>query len=477
MLFGSFEFYIFFVTIFTCWLICPYRFRWVILLTASYIFYFSWKPWYCLVLFFCTLATWLIGKKLTTAKEDSAKKIFLMLAIAVNLIPLLFFKYFNFLSDSITTFLSLEQNNPIIPHLDILLPIGISFYSFQAISYCVDVYHKKIKPEYHLGHFALYLAFFPKLISGPIERGATLIPQLRQKYSFSSALFYSGIQLFFWGLFKKVVIADRLGMYVDMVFNQPHDYSGKTVILAAWLFALQIYCDFSAYTDMAIGCGRIFGIKLSKNFNFPYFSKSITEFWQRWHITLTSWFRDYVYIPLGGNRVKNGHFAINILAVFILSGLWHGAAWTFILWGALHGVFYLLEKISAPLREKLNTLPGSTGKIAAVLQIFVTFNLLSLAWIFFRAASIEDAFTILNNMFINFSLPVRMMSSQFSTMLTGIFALVFIALELLLYWNSKNNYRISNSIPSYIKLPAYVVGLLLISLFGVNSNEFIYFHF
>ena len=477
MLFGSFEFYIFFITIFSCWLICPYRFRWIVLLTASYIFYFFWKPWFCLVLLFCTLLTWVIAKKIATIEECTSKNLFLTTAIALNLTPLLFFKYFNFFNDSFTAAFIGEQRGPFIPHLDILLPIGISFYSFQAISYCVDVYNKEIEPEYNLGHFALYLAFFPKLISGPIERGGILLPQLRHEKPFSSRLFLSGIQLFFWGLFKKIVIADRLGMYVDMVFNNPQDYWGKTVILAAWLFALQIYCDFSAYTDMAIGCGRIFGIELSRNFNFPYFARSITDFWQRWHITLTSWFRDYVYIPLGGNRVSPWHFAINIMVIFALSGLWHGAAWTFIFWGGLHGLLYLAEKATSSGRNKLRRFLGINKRITATLQIIITFNLVSLTWIFFRADSIEDAFELIRNMFINFSLPIRTMSSQFSTVLTVSFAILFIVLELLLYWNAKTNFRISNGVPDLVKLPAYAAGLLLIALFGISNNEFIYFHF
>ncbi len=477
MLFGSLEFYIFILAVFSCWLLCPCRYRWIVLLTASYIFYFFWKPWYCLILFFCTLATWLAGNKIAALEGSHRKKSFLVLAIAVNLAPLLFFKYFNFFNDSFAAIFSLGKINYPIPHLDILLPIGISFYSFQAISYCVDIYQKKIKPECHAGHFALYLSFFPKLISGPIERGANLLPQLREGKPFSSSLFLSGVQLFFWGLFKKVVIADRLGMYVDMVFSHPQDYWGKTAILAAWFFALQIYCDFSAYTDMAIGCGRIFGIELSRNFNFPYLARSVTEFWQRWHITLTSWFRDYVYIPLGGNRVAVGRFAINIMAVFVLSGLWHGAAWTFIFWGGLHGFFYLIEKTTSSVRSRIRAFFCINDTIAAVFQVIITFNLVSLAWVFFRAASIEDAFCLISNMFVNFSLPIRMMASQFSTALTCGFALLFIALELLLYWNANNNFKISDAIPDLVKYPAYAAGLLLISLFGLSSNEFIYFHF
>lgn len=477
MLFGSIEFYIFFAAVFSCWLICPCRHRWMVLLASSYIFYFVWKPWYCLILFVCTLATWAVVNKIAELEGGKRKKRLLVVAIAVNLLPLLFYKYFNFFNESLAAVFSFTKISYPIPPLDILLPVGISFYSFQAISYCADVYKVRIEPERHFGHFALYLAFFPKLISGPIERGAKLLPQLRTTRPFESVLFLSGVQLFFWGVFKKIVIADRLDMYVDMVFSNPEDYWGKTVILAVWFFALQIYCDFSAYTDMAIGCGRIFGIELSRNFNFPYFARSVNEFWKCWHITLTSWFRDYVYIPLGGNRVASGLFTLNIMAVFLLSGLWHGAAWTFVLWGGLHGIFYLIEMSTSSARDWTRNFFGIRGKTAAVLQVLITFNLVSLAWIFFRAATVTDAFTIIGHMFVNISLPIRMLSSQFSTALTCGFAVLFIVLELLLYWDTNNDFRVSKAMPGFVKYPVYAVGLLVISLFGLNSNEFIYFHF
>ncbi len=344
MLFGTFEFYIFFTIVFSCWLFCPYHKRWIILLTASYVFYFFWKPWFCILLFVCTYGTWIVGIKIPWIKNKKRKRIWLVLAIAVNILPFLFFKYFNFFNNSLSAVLSSNGTHNPIPYLELLLPVGISFYSFQALSYCLDVYKGKIQPEIHFGHFALYLSFFPKLISGPIERGRDLLPQLQTGKPFSSKLFFAGVQLFFWGLFKKIVIADRLGMYVDMVYGHPQEYYGRTVILATWFFALQIYCDFSAYTDMAIGCGRIFGIKLSRNFYFPYFATSIVDFWKRWHITLTSWFRDYLYVPLGGNRRGDLRLSLNIMVVFLLSGLWHGAAWTFVFWGGLHGIFYLIGK-------------------------------------------------------------------------------------------------------------------------------------
>jgi D-alanyl-lipoteichoic acid acyltransferase DltB (MBOAT superfamily) len=400
-----------------------------------------------------------------------------LLAIGLNLLPLLFFKYFNFFNDSLSDLLTAGGIQNPIPHVDILLPVGISFYTFQAISYCVDVHNKRITPEAHLGRFALYLSFFPKLISGPIERGANLLPQLRNPAAFDSRLFLSGVQLFLWGMFKKVVIADRLGMYVDMVFSHPQDYYGQTAILAAWFFALQIYCDFSAYTDMAIGCGRVFGIELSKNFNFPYLATSIADFWRRWHITLTYWFRDYVYFPLGGNKVSRSRWAFNIMAVFLLSGLWHGANWTFIFWGTLHGLFYLTGKLTSPYRKTVRHFFGIRGRVETTWRVFFTFNLAALAWVFFRANSLPEAFTLIRHMFMNLSLPVQMMSSQFSTALATAFAVFFVISEFILYKINHTGCRYIDAIPSFLKYPAYAGGLLLIALFGLSSNAFIYFHY
>jgi len=423
------------------------------------------------------MVTWWGAIRLAGIEANNRRHAVLAVVVIANMMPLFFFKYFNFFNDSFRAIFNLSSFTFPIPHLDILLPVGISFYTFQSISYCVDVYKDRIVPERHVGFFALYMAFFPKLISGPIERGANLLPQLRTPRPFDSRLFVAGIQLFGWGLFKKLVIADRLGMYVDMVFNQPQIYWGKTVILAAWLFTLQIYCDFSAYMDMAIGCGRIFGIELSQNFNFPYLARSVADFWRRWHMTLTSWFRDYVYIPLGGKKVSTIRLHINIMIVFLLSGLWHGAAWTFVFWGVLHGLFYLVGKNTESYRFRLREFFGIRGNAAAILQIFITFNLVSLAWVFFRASRIEDAFCLISHMFINLSLPLHTLGSTFSTYLTFGFASIYIILELLHYWDAKHSYQCWRAIPSYVKLFLYVGGLLVITLFGISSKQFIYFYF
>jgi D-alanyl-lipoteichoic acid acyltransferase DltB (MBOAT superfamily) len=463
--------------VFIFWLAFPPKKRWIILLCSSYLFYFTWKPWYAIILLICSVATWWLGIRIAVSGVINDRKKYLAAALIINLGALFFYKYFNFFSETLRSVFSFSGLSYQIPYSNILLPLGISFYTLQALSYVIDVYKERINVEKHIGIFCLYLAFFPKLISGPIERAGNLLPQLNSRNRIDWDNINSGINLFIWCLFKKVVIADRLAMYVDMVFSQPHDYWGWTLIVAAWLFALQIYCDFSAYTDMAIGCGRIFGIELTQNFNFPYFARSIADFWRRWHISLTSWFRDYVYFPLGGNRVTKGQWAFNILIVFLLSGLWHGANWTFMFWGLLHGSFYLIGKITRSSREKLCESLSLKGNFLNFLQIIITFNLVSIAWVFFRAENINEALYIISNMFVNITWPLNMMASQFSTYLTFLLAILFIAMEIIRYIDIGLGYKYSRAIPPVFKYSAYVAVLIMISLLGVSSNKFIYFHF
>lgn len=477
MLFGSLEFYIFFAAVFGLWLCATAPFRWLVLLGASYVFYYAWNPGFVVLLLFCSLASWWLALRIEHQQQCKIRRRYFALAVLANLCPLLFFKYYAFFTDSLNS-VSLQAGfTPLFPHIDILLPIGISFFTLQAISYCADVYLGRMEAERRLGIFFLYLSFFPRLISGPIERGKHLLPQLREEKKFNGVLFWSGVQLFFWGLFKKLVLADRMGMYVDMVYARPADYWGQTIILAVLLYALQIYCDFSAYMNMAIGCGRVFGIELSRNFNFPYMARSIDDFWRRWHITLTAWFRDYVYIPLGGNRVAALRWATNIMIVFLVSGLWHGAAWTFVVWGGLHGFYYLFGRYTDPMRSRLRKQIGLRGVPLAVVQVIATFCLVAFAWIFFRAASLHDAWLIVTHMFANLSLAPRVLSSQFSTYLSWAAALLFVVMELVLYWKTLVVDRNFPVVPNFVKYPAYVAVLLATSLLGVSSTKFIYFHF
>lgn len=474
MIFNSLEFVLFFSAVIVCFLIVPARQRWLVLLASSYIYYASWRLYFPCLLMLCTLISYFSALKM----EGKHKHFFLIFAVCSNLGLLIYFKYFNFFNDSLgNLFSALGFSYPYGP-LNIILPLGISFYVFQAIAYNFDVYQKAHKAERHFGYFALSLAFFPKLIAGPIERAENLLPQIRQKLHFSVENASAGLHLIMWGVLKKVVVADRLAMYADMVFSQPHDFTGKTLILAAWLFTLQIYCDFSAYTDIALGCGKIFGINLTRNFNYPYFATSISDFWHRWHISLTSWFRDYLYIPLGGNRVTISHWCVNIFMVFVISGLWHGANWTFICWGALHGFFYLAEYGSKTIRARFWSLVNLNETIAQkVIQTLITFNLISLAWVFFRADTLSDAFYIITHIFVQFDLPLRTLPSIFATFLVACIFIAFVLLEIFLFIDHSKNGQFFKKLPFVLKCPIYIVGLVLISLLGVSTNEFIYFHF
>lgn len=473
MLFNSLEFILFLAANAALFVLFPSGWRWAVLLVASYLFYglFSW--WFPIVLAGNTLLTYFFCLRMRQNQP-----IWLVFALASNLGLLFFFKYFDFFSQSaqsLATSLGLSFSAPV---LHLVMPIGISFFSFQAVAYAIDVHAGRILPERHLGRFAVFLAFFPKLLAGPIERGASFLPQLQEEKTPNLERILSGIGLFTWGVFKKVVIADRLGLYVDRIFLSPGDYSGLTLILTAYCFTIQIYADFSAYTDMARGCGRIFGFELLENFRFPYLARSIADFWRRWHISLTSWFRDYLYIPLGGNRTSAHQWAVNIMVVFLLSGLWHGANWTFVIWGGLHGFYYLFGRWTAPIRQRFTLLLRLKGIPLAVLQTLITFHLVALAWVFFRAENLQTAFVFLSGVSHGFSESIYWGPSQFSSALTWFLAGFFFGLEFLQSLNlSERAQKLTVLMGTW--LPALVYPFLLVSifLFGAGRNDFIYFHF
>ena len=340
--FFSLSFLSFFAIIAVLYYSIRHQYRWILLLIVSYYFYMSFEPTFAIWIACSTLVTYISALFLDTTKRKSRRKLILSCAVSLNLATLIVLKYTGFIFETTRTFFAPSMvlyGNPIAAWV---LPLGISYYTFQTISYVIDVYRKQIKPERHLGIFALYVSFFPKLLAGPIERGKDLIPQLYRKHGFDYAGIQDGLKLVVWGIFKKLVIADRLAIFVNSVFNTVNSQSfviGKVIfptpyyVIATIFFAIQIYCDFSAYTDIAIGTAQVFGIRLSDNFRRPYFSRSIQEFWRRWHITLSSWARDYVYIPLGGNRVRVPRMYFNIMIVFLVIGIWHGPSWTFIAWG------------------------------------------------------------------------------------------------------------------------------------------------
>jgi D-alanyl-lipoteichoic acid acyltransferase DltB (MBOAT superfamily) len=400
MLFNSIEFVVFFPTVCLLYFLLPHRFRWALLLLASYCFYMAWRPEYLLLILASTVVDYVAAQRMARCEMQRGRLKYLALSLLCNLGLLFSFKYFNFMSQSVEVVMAWCGLPYSPPRLDVLLPVGISFYTFQTLGYTLDVYRGQQKPERHLGYFALYVAFFPQLVAGPIERARNLLPQFRARQTFVYDDVVGGLRLILWGLFKKIVIADRLAELVQPVYASPESYPGPVLALATAAFAYQIYCDFSGYSDVAIGAARVFGIRLMMNFNRPYLAKNIGEFWSRWHISLSTWFRDYVYIPLGGNRVALPHWTFNILVTFTVSGLWHGASWTFIIWGALHGTYYILSRATRSVRERCTRSMGLTRLplLHGLLQTTCTFALVCLGWIFFRAESVSDALVILTGL-------------------------------------------------------------------------------
>lgn len=386
MLFNSIEFALFFPAVLAVYALAPAPWRWRCLLCASYLFYMAWQPAYVLLLLTSTAVDFLAAQRMAALPDRRARRPWLALSLSANLGLLFTFKYYNFFANALGGVVSLP-----VSHL--LLPVGISFYTFQTLSYSIEVYRGTQQPERHPGRFALYVSFFPQLVAGPIERAGNLLPQLARLQPLDHTRTVRGLQQMAWGLIQKTVIADRLALVVDRVYAAPGDYSGPALIVATFFFALQIYCDFAGYCDIAIGAARIFGVDLSVNFRRPYFAAGFRDFWARWHITLSTWFRDYLYVPLGGNRVARGRWALNILLVFLVSGLWHGANWTFVAWGGLHGLYLLGERGLQPLLNK-----AGRGLPQHLVGVAITFALTCLAWVFFRAQSLHDAATILRGM-------------------------------------------------------------------------------
>ena len=366
--------------------------------------------------------------------------------------------------------------NPI-PYLSILLPIGLSFHTFQAMSYTIEVYRGNQKAERHFGIYSLYVMFYPQLVAGPIERPQNLLHQFREKYDFEYDRVVEGLKLMLWGFFKKLVIADRLAIYVNAVYNNPEQHNGTTFILATIFFAFQIYCDFSGYSDIAIGAAKVMGFKLMTNFNRPYFARNISEFWKRWHISLSTWFRDYLYISLGGSRVSIPRWYFNLFLVFLISGLWHGANWTYIIWGALNGFYLVFAIISQGFREKFNRLTGiqKLPKLNHLLQVLITFTLTCFAWIFFRANNVTDAFIIIKKI-STFNGPVyygnpSMMIYSF----LGIFIVVFVEFKKEYY---KGDFSLLSNRSWIVRNLSYALLIILILLIGVfDGGQFIYFQF
>ncbi len=486
MSFNSIHFLIFFPVVAAIYFILPFRYRWIWLLGASYYFYMSWRPEYALLLIISTLVDYVAGRAIFASRNQARRRVFLMMSLAANFGLLFVFKYFNFFNGALRDLCAWLHLPYAVPGVDVLLPVGISFYTFQTLSYTFEVYLGRKEAETHLGIFALYVVYFPQLVAGPIERPQRLLPQLKQDRVFDYDRVTRGLRLMLWGMFKKVVIADRLAIVVNQVYGQPADYGGLALVAGTVFFAFQIYCDFSGYSDIAIGAARVMGVHLMKNFDRPYLAQSIREFWGRWHISLSTWFRDYVYIPLGGNRRGFKQWQWNILLTFVLSGLWHGANWTFIVWGGLHGFYYLVSSWTAGFRARviracrLERFPG----LLRGLSVVTTFTLVCLSWIFFRADTLGDAFFIIFRIGQGITSPLVFDLKQPGYIGLPLTEFIF-SLGLILLLMAVQVLQGRGPVqdlfcrqPAWVRWPVYMALALIIMNLGISEEiPFIYFQF
>jgi D-alanyl-lipoteichoic acid acyltransferase DltB (MBOAT superfamily) len=451
----------------------------ILIVLASYFFYGWWDWRFLFLIFLSTIVDFSVGIALTEQnRTEQNRTIILIFSIFVNLTILGFFKYFNFFIDSFISVLSAFGINFNVYHLKIILPVGISFYTFQTMSYTIDVYYRKLEPTKDFIAFAAFVSFFPQLVAGPIERATNLLPQFFNVRIFSYDKAVSGCRQILWGFFKKIVIADNCAIYANMIFNSSVNYSGSTLLLGAFFFAFQIYGDFSGYSDIAVGISQLFGFKLMNNFSYPYFSRDIAEFWRRWHISLTTWFRDYVYIPLGGNKNKKVR---NTFIVFIISGFWHGANWTFLFWGLLNAVYFLPLLLLKKNRINLNT--PADGKILPEIKelfsIIITFCLTVFAWIFFRAENIHYAFKYISGIFSKTLFSVPFFEGRLRALITIILVIVFVFIEWLGRSNEFAIEKLFLNSSKIIRLGFYyflLFGIIICYIYTV-PQEFIYFQF
>ncbi|MBF8982499.1 MBOAT family protein [Lutibacter sp. B2] len=482
MLFNSFKFLIFFPIVTALYYIIPHKARWILLLGASYYFYMCWKPEYIVLIIISTMIDYFAGIMMGRTEEKKKRKKYLLLSLVSNLGLLFTFKYFNFFNEA--------MGQPF-KQFKLLLPVGISFYTFQTLSYSIDVYKGKIKPEKHLGIFALYVSFFPQLVAGPIERSEKLLPQFYEKHGFDYDRFTSGLVQMGWGFFKKIIIADRVAILVNQVYNNVTEYTGIQLIVATIFFAFQIYCDFSGYSDIAIGLARILGFDLMKNFNRPYFATSIPDFWRRWHISLSTWFKDYLYIPLGGSKTTKSRWYFNLIITFLISGLWHGANWTFIIWGLVHGFYQIVAITTRKMRGsfvraiRLDRIPI----LHKLLNIMVTFSLVCFAWIFFRANNANDALYIVTHLFdgVLEIKSIGVLSAYMSVL--GLEEVEFciavgaiILMEVIQFIQGEREiYAVLNNSPIFLRWAVYYMIVFATLFFGIYGGsvdiQFIYFQF
>ncbi|MBL4625202.1 MAG: MBOAT family protein [Flavobacteriales bacterium] len=478
MLFNSIDFAIFLpIVFFLYWSITNRNLKWqnFLIVASSYVFYGWWDWRFLSLIILSTLVDYSIGLLLSKQKKQFKRKILLWTSIIVNLGFLGFFKYYNFFLDNFTSAFSFFGMEIKANSLNIILPIGICFYTFQTISYTIDIYKRNLAPTKDIIAFSAFVCFFPQLVAGPIERATQLLPQFFKKRSFDYSKAVDGMRQILWGLFKKIVVADSCAEYANLIFNNSTDYSGSTLVLGALFFAFQIYGDFSGYSDIAIGTSRLFGFDLMKNFNFPYFSRDIAEFWRRWHISLSTWFRDYIYIPLGGNQGNLSMKILNTFIIFIVSGFWHGANWTFIVWGALNAIYFLPLLLTKRNRKNMGIV--AQGKyfpsIKELCSMLITFGLTVLAWIFFRAENIGHA--------VNYVLEIFSVSIFNSPEVLPVQVLLLIILFVLIEWSGREfefalqKVQIMNK--KAYRWSIYLVITVFISININNAQDFIYFQF
>jgi len=487
MLFNSVQFAIFLPVVFILyWFVFNKKLssQNFLLLISSYFFYASWDWRFLFLLIFSTLLDYFTGLKMSDSKSRISRKTWLWISILINLGFLGLFKYYNFFAESFVAAFARAGISVSPWTIGIILPVGISFYTFHGLSYVIDIYRSRIQPEKNFVDYAVFVSFFPLLVAGPIERATHLLPQIKKKRNFNYAQAVDGMRQILWGLFKKMVIADSCAEFVNIVFGNINEYGGPTLGMAAFLFAVQIYCDFSGYSDIAIGTARLLGIELLKNFAFPYFSRDIAEFWRRWHISLSSWFRDYLYIPLGGSRGNNWVRVRNIFIVFIVSGFWHGANWTFIFWGFLNALYFLPLLLSAKNRTHLDTVAEGRllPSVREFFQMSVTFSLTVIAWVFFRSPDLGQAFLFLKRMITgigDWENYIRVKWLFLSS--PGVTFPLLLAAFILIEWIGRNkDYGLAGIGLKWARPArfAFYYSILLIILLTLGKNQqFIYFQF
>lgn len=506
MLFNSIKYVCFLPVVLLIYFLIPAKankYRNLFLLIASYFFYMCWIPQYAILIFISTISTYITSLMLDKFEKKNYRMLCLIINLILNFGILFTFKYYNFFVDNLNLIFNNLGLKLSISNNSLLLPVGISFYTFQAVGYSIDVYRRNIKAEKNFINYALFVSFFVQLVAGPIERANNLLPQFREVHKFNYSNAVKGMRMILIGMFKKVVIADTVAIFVNAVFNNVQAYTGLTLLMAIFLFSIQIYCDFSGYSDIAVGSAKMLGFRLMENFHAPYFSTSIGEFWNRWHISLNNWFKDYLYIPLGGSRKGFLRKCINLFIVFLLSGLWHGASWTFVIWGVLNGFYRLTQELIKKACKPVEFNYQFLYKIKNIMKIICTYGLICFSWIFFRANNIHDAIYIINNVFNNLSLQLLISNCymivsknliDISTMRYFYYGIIILGISILfiidiIRCTPKNNVKLLEDIIftnrlKIIRWVIYITFVLMIiwmfiiqkGIFG-QTGEFIYFQF